>query len=192
MPKTSVSIQVFNQMGGTCWVSRPGYFQTPSGLEQAQLVESVEPVTVGAAIESVNLAEVAPSSETSLLSNLANAETELPAVVLFGAGLDGLWQDESALGWRLWQNIMLAFGWDESQIVFFDTEHLVSEEMMFSTVEEVINLGVEWVLSMDDGHAINEQLVEGVLVVNVPSIELMLSDARAKQLFYTTVRGLVS
>lgn len=180
MPKTSVSIQVFNQMGGTCWVSRPGYFQTPCGLEQAQLVESV------------NLVEVAPNSETSLLSNLANTVTELPAVVLFGAGLDGLWQDESALGWRLWQNIMLAFGWDESQIVFFDTEHLVSEEMMFSTVEEVINLGVEWVLSMDDAHEINEQLVEGVLVVNVPSIELMLSDARAKQLFYTTVRGLVS
>jgi hypothetical protein len=202
MPKTPVSVNVFNQIGGTYWVSRPGYFEASLASRSAPEPEPYPDTKVEHSSVHLPKTVAKPSvmvepllkRDALLPPSLAEALPALPAmpaIVLIGAGLDGLWQDESALGWRLWQNIMLAFGWDETQTVFFDTEHLASEEMMFSTVEEVINLGVEWVLSMDDAHEINEQLVEGVMVVNVPSLELMLSDARAKQLFYTTVRGLV-
>ncbi|WP_172959674.1 hypothetical protein [Thiomicrorhabdus aquaedulcis] len=163
------SLQVFQQLGGVVWVTRPGYMASPS-------TPFAEPLTA-------SLPLVEPVKEPK--------DLELTSIVLFGAGLDALWQDESALGWQLWQNIMLAFGWDDTQIVFFDTAHLVSEEMMFSTVEEVISLGVEWVLTMDELHEVNESLSEGVAVVSVPSIDDMLGDARAKQLFYTTVRGLI-
>lgn len=108
-------------------------------------------------------------------------------IVVVGAGLDAVWQNDETQAWQLWQNIMLVFDWDESRMTFFDTSHLVSEEMIFTTMEEIIGLGVDWVLTMDDEHPISEQLVEGVHVVSVPDLESMLSDPYAKQSFYHAV-----
>ncbi len=108
-------------------------------------------------------------------------------IVVVGAGLDAVWQNDETLAWQLWQNIMLTFDWDESRMTFFDTSHLVSEEMIFTTMEEIIGLGVDWVLTMDEEHPISEQLVEGVHVVSVPDLESMLSDPYAKQSFYHAV-----
>lgn len=112
---------------------------------------------------------------------------ELPNIVVLGAGLDAVWQDETNQAWQLWQNIMLAFDWDERQIAFFDTLNLVSEEVMFSTMEEIIELGVDWVLTMDESHEMSEMLQEGVSVIAVPELESMLSDPYSKQSFYQTV-----
>ena len=114
-------------------------------------------------------------------------QSEAISIVVLGSGLDSVWQNESNQAWLLWQNIMQAFDWDESSVLFFDTANLVSEEMVFETMEEIIELGVEWVLTMDEEHAISEQLVEGVQVVSVPDLELMLSDAYSKQSFYHSV-----
>lgn len=108
-------------------------------------------------------------------------------IVVVGVGLDAVWQNDETLAWQLWQNIMQAFDWDESRMTFFDTSHLVSEEMIFTTMEEIIGLGVDWVLTMDEEHPISEQLVEGVHVVSVPDLESMLSDPYAKQSFYHAV-----
>ncbi len=126
-----------------------------------------------------------PKSEA--LASMSLAASKSPQIVVLGAGLDAVWQNEATQAWQLWQNIMLAFGWDDSNMTFFDTTHLVSEEMIFTTMEEVIELGVDWVLTMDDAHPISEQLVEGVQVVSVPDLETMLADPYAKQSFYHAV-----
>ncbi len=128
-----------------------------------------------------------PSIEKASDSASSLATNKLPSIVVLGAGLDAIWQNDETQAWQLWQNIMLAFDWDESQMTFFDTTHLVSDEMIFTTMEEVIELGVDWVLTMDDEHPISEQLVEGVHVVSVPDLESMLSDPYAKQSFYHAV-----
>ncbi len=125
--------------------------------------------------------------EKPLVDALSLSTNTRSNIVVVGAGLDAVWQNDETLAWQLWQNIMLAFDWDESQMTFFDTSHLVSEEMIFTTMEEIIDLGVDWVLTMDDEHPISEQLVEGVHVVSVPDLESMLSDPYAKQNFYHAV-----
>lgn len=123
-----------------------------------------------------------PSVNATLLP-----ENNRSNIVVVGAGLDAVWQNDETQAWQLWQNIMQAFDWDESRMTFFDTSHLVSDEVIFTTMEEIIELGVDWVLTMDDEHPISEQLVEGVHVVSVPDLESMLSDPYAKQSFYHSV-----
>ena len=140
---------------------------------------TINPVTVDS--EKNSTVENPSDNRTALSLN------KMSNIVVLGAGLNAVWQNDETQAWLLWQNIMLAFNWDESQMAFFDTSHLVSDEMIFTTMEEIIDLGVDWVLTMDDEHPISEQLVEGVHVVSVPDLESMLSDPYAKQSFYRAV-----
>lgn len=221
MSKTQFSQQLFEQLGGTNWVARPDYFanqdvslsiENQADSEGSELaVEGSEvasnDVTVSAGYES-NVLQVVPVVEQVLespevpvtgvddvvrdpiMEKMATPTVE-NAVVLIGSGLDACWQNDEALEWQLWQNIMQAFSWDEAQVVFYDTAHLASEDMIFSTMEEIIELGVDWVLTMDEEHPISEQLAEGAYVVEVPDLDLMLSDPYAKKAFYQTVVQLV-
>ncbi len=140
---------------------------------------------------------VVKQSETpqTVEQNHLNAPAVQPlenGVIVLGSGLDNIWQDESQAAWRLWQNIMQAFSWDESQVVFFDLELLVSDEMVAATMDEIINLGVDWVMTMDSEHPINELLIDGVQLIEVPDFESMLFDPFAKQSFYRAVMELPS
>jgi hypothetical protein len=247
MSKTVFSSELFEQMGGVNWLTRPGGFEFypqnrhldaasdneigNDSVDDVKVTEDAELVDAASdqVEKSVLSPEVAPigddaSSAESILPTpephsekvnhsmqhstqeiVPNIQSEeplenhqniplnnLPNIVVLGAGLDGFWQNEETQAWQLWQNIMLAFDWDESQMIFFDTTHLVSDEMIFTTMEEVIDLGVDWVLTMDEDHPISEQLVEGVHVVSVPDLESMLSDPYAKQSFYHAVLALNS
>lgn len=221
MSKTQFSQQLFEQLGGTNWVARPGYFanqEVSLSIADQERSDSSElavedfemasnDVTVSAGYES-NVSQVVPVAEQALespetrvtvvddivrdpvMEKMATPIVE-NAVVLIGSGLDACWQNDEALGWQLWQNIMQAFSWDEAQVVFYDTAHLASEDMIFSTMEEIIELGVDWVLTMDEEHPMSEQLAEGAHVVEVPDLDLMLSDPYAKKAFYQTVVQLV-
>ena len=181
MSKIHFSSALFEQIGGVNWQANPNaqVFSPPSC--EAEQKQAPKPIPEQPEEQAVSYESVMATSEPS---------AELMHVVVLGAGLDEVWQNETHQAWQLWQNIMLAFDWDESQIVFFDTAHLVQEEMIFSTMEEVIELGVDWVLCMDDEHIISEQLQEGVHVVNVPSLESMLVDSYAKKIFYGAVIAL--
>jgi hypothetical protein len=214
MPKTVFSSALFEQIGGSSWVTRRGYFSEQSvaqkSIEDSALQQSPQDAHVDIDNDADNIRQDALINENALVEsheNYAEEESaqssmqfEQPdlkslthienAVVLIGAGLENIWQDEENLAWQLWQNIMKAFAWDESQVVFFDTELLVTEEAIFATMEEVIDLGVEWVLTMDDVHELSEQLAEGVHVVSVPEFESMLSDPYSKQSFYHSVISL--
>lgn len=214
MSDIKFSADLFEQIGGTSWVTRPGWFADAvknSTVEEVVESKSAEAVRenqfseTGKQESSVTKAfsdevvEVYQAEDRRLsMDKVADDTTVLSkelsdqgvvvhvenAVVVIGPGLESVWQNESNVAWQLWQNIMKAFNWDESQVIFFDTELLVSEDMVFSTMEEVIDLGVEWVLAMDDSHEIFEQLAEGVHVVTVPDFESMLADPYAKQSFY--------
>ena len=213
MSKVQFSTDLFEQIGGTQWVTRPGSFFADTYSENDLVTESedmplapvlenneqgiVEPVESVLPAAELQAEQMHPAEEASDQAFEPEVESKLKvasyidnAVVLIGPGLENIWQNEDDLAWQLWQNIMKAFGWDESQVVFFDTELLVTEDMIFSTMEEVIDLGVEWVLTMDDTHEISEQLAEGVHVVSVPEFESMLSDPYSKQSFYHSVVSL--
>ncbi len=235
MSKTVFSSELFEQMGGVNWLTRPGdfeFFPESSDLVQVSanavvdslpaepignegstlrdaLSESVEVNVLSQTVKTASSAESISPPIPEVIKEAVNHPVQtlipntlptkpleshgsaplnnLPNIVVLGAGLDAVWQNEDTQAWQLWQNIMLAFDWDESQMVFFDTTHLVSDEMVFTTMEEVIDLGVDWVLTMDETHPISEQLVEGVHVVSVPDLESMLSDPYAKQSFYHAV-----
>ena len=213
MSKVQFSTDLFEQLGGTNWVTRPGnFFETNDSAndlmsdpeespdssvlanDEPSVIEPVGSVHSASELQSEHVHQPAELSsqvfEPEAESKLKVASHINNAVVLVGPGLEKIWQNEDDLAWQLWQNIMKAFSWDESQVVFFDTELLVTEDMIFSTMEEVIDLGVEWVLTMDDTHEISEQLAEGVHVVSVPEFESMLSDPYSKQSFYHSVVSL--
>lgn len=181
MSKIHFSGVLFEQIGGVNWQANPNakVFPPPSYEVAQKQVNKPMPK---------QLEKPAISSESVMAAS--DPAAAFMHVVVLGAGLDEVWQNETHQAWQLWQNIMLAFDWDESQIAFFDTAHLVQEEMIFSTIEEVIELGVDWVLCMDDEHIISEQLQEGVHVVSVPDLETMLADPYAKKTFYHAVIAL--
>jgi len=197
MTDTKFSSELFTQIGGSNWVTRPGYFNSPEPVKPPVNDQLVNPF-VEAAVELDEKPDIAEVDRVNLheelTADVSQAKTAVHvenAVVVIGAGLDSIWQNEESLAWRLWQNIMLAFEWDETQVVFFDTEHVASDEMIFTTMEEIIDLGVEWVLTMDREHPIVEQLSEGVSVIEVPGFDDMLSDAYAKKSFYHSVVNLL-
>lgn len=202
MSKVTFSSALFEQIGGVNWQRRPDVIlhsvdserleHTIEPLSKKQIVEHIatpveESVTVSTPIEaSVVPNKTIPSHSESYREShvTATKNKDRPAIVVLGAGLNEVWQNDSQPAWLLWQNIMLAFDWDETQVAFFDTAQLVSEETMFTTMEEVIELGVDWVFTMDDSHELSEMLQEGVQVISVPEMESMLMDPYAKQTFY--------
>lgn len=200
MSKLTLSRALFEQIGGVNWQRRPDVTLHSVDSERLEhtiisqasdkIVEHIATPAEGAVTmstpneASVAPIEMAPSNSANHSESYIIAAKDRPAIVLLGSGLNEIWQNDSQPAWQLWQNIMLAFDWDETQVVFFDTAQLVSEEMMFTTMEEVIELGVEWVFTMDDSHELSEMLQEGVQVISVPEIESMLMDPYAKKAFY--------
>jgi len=212
MLNVTFSNELFTQLGGTNWITRPGKFnlkpaETP-GIRQAKEAMPKENAVEIDSVDETQLHESEPGEQLngiveevmvedkhlSAMSTPSHLTEGLPvlSIVVIGAGLESVWQNEESLAWQLWQNIMKAFDWDENQVVFFDTEHLVTEDAIFSTMEGVIDLGVEWVLTMNEEHEISEQLAEGVQVVSVADFDQMLSDPYAKQSFYHSIISLGS
>jgi len=202
MSDIQFSTGLFKQLGGTLYLSRPAYFQGKSSAVPLQLSSHVvsgrsnkvsEDLTHSSKGGGVELAKIDLSESTELSTEaVTRSRQQECSVVIIGSGLSSIWEDDSKLEWQLLQNICHAFGWTEDNLDFFDTDLLISEEIIFTTMEEVIDLGVEWVLSMDSDHVISEQLAEGVQVIEVPSLDQMLSDAYAKQSFYQSVSPLTS
>ncbi|MBN2648077.1 MAG: hypothetical protein JXR44_09855 [Thiotrichales bacterium] len=132
-----------------------------------------------------------PSSQPAVTLVRADVPTAVPVepnkepvLVLLGAGIQSIWQDEQSLEWQLWLNICQAMGWKEEQLCFIDTTLLHQESQMFSSMEEIINMGVGQVLSMETSHPLLSLLAEGVEILEMPDFEQLLSDPYAKQAFY--------
>lgn len=175
----------YQHLGVTQWHSRPG-FESVSRQDVAEEISAING-NVDVQQDVANLAVV--EAEAVVVVD----KVELPAsavqsidnpVVIIGHGIQSFWQDEESLEWQLWCNIMQAFDWQEEQVLFVDSALLMSEEQTFASMEEVIAMGAERVLSMDDEHEINEVLTEGAEVLSVPDFDMMLSDPYAKKSFY--------
>ena len=107
--------------------------------------------------------------------------------MFIASGVDEIWQNEESLAWQLWENILLAFGWQEPEVEFFDAATMVTEESLFDCMEAVMELPIDQVFVMVDEHPIIEMLQEGLEVVQLPSLDEMLDDPYAKQRFYQSV-----
>ena len=190
----SFDAELFAELGGVNWQARKGFFQSDSAAlaetQPTEIIESNEIVANKAVENEVEVKSAVESTfeEPSLLS--ATNQIVENAVVVIGPSLDEIWENEASPAWWLWQNIMNAFAWDEAQIVFYDLDHVASEEAAYALLEEIIDLGVEWVLTMDAEHAVSEQLADGLKVVEVPDLETMLADPYAKQSFFQSVVAL--
>lgn len=197
MKKTQLSTSLFQQVGGTTYVSRPAYFQRN---DFASLASTETPnVEVVVETKGFELAAAEVLSEPTMITSISDEGANSTGLsldkigfVLLGSGLNSIWEDETKSEWLLLQNICQAFGLSEEQLSYFDTDSLISEEAIFTTMEEIIDLGVEWVFSMESEHAISEQLSEGVQVIHIPSLEQMLFDPYAKQSFYQSALPLLS
>lgn len=198
------SANLLEQLGVTQWSTRPAYFENHaihddlkvSAAESQAVQGKVHQQDSGRSCESgKGEAEVSESSVSPAIGKLSEYQgaqadqSEFVAnqpvqVVLVGSGLNAVWEDDSRLEWRLWRNICLALNWSEERVHYFDTDTLISDEALFATVEEIIGLGVESVLSMQADHPLSEMLSEGVQVLEVDTFEELLSDPYAKKSFY--------
>ncbi len=181
MSTVRFSDALFEQIGGVHW-QLTSRVHVSAALCGEESVSGKKPNHDS--LKSVSLLSDEQENRHEVAEDSQVCSAEETYIVVLGAGLDEVWHNDTHQAWQLWQNIMQAFGWEESQIVFFDTLHLVQEEMIFSTLEEIIELGVEWVLCMDEQHSIVESLQEGIHIVGVPDLASMLVDPYAKKTFY--------
>lgn len=181
-----------NTLGLTTWQARPGYF--------AKSVTRTEPAANSISLEAEAMT-AAPSTEMEVNSVVSEAEmasapvetpAPKPAFVLVGAGLDDIWQNESAVQWGLMLNILKAFGLSEEQLRFFDTAHAVTDEAVFASIEEVIDLGVETVFAFEESSPLIEQLEEGLQVVFLPSLDEMMQRGQAKRETFEILSHVIS
>lgn len=192
----------YNRLGIQSWSVRAPFSTKTHSVERA-LSDTASPVPVAQQPKDIHAESLAAHAEDSLAmtssheaspvdSSVAEQATSVhneqkASIVVLGKGLDAIWENEDELAWRLWQNIMFALGWQDKNVIFYDLDCLVSEDALFHTMEEIIDLSVDWVMTMEPEHELSEQLSEGVQVVEVPDLESMLSDAYAKQHFYSSV-----
>ncbi|QKI88759.1 hypothetical protein [Thiomicrorhabdus xiamenensis] len=186
------SAALFQQLGVSHWTPRDSALHSLSEMTSApELSASMDQDHATDVVRDESYSEPVAASVSDAVGSEAVSETSTlegvvssRQVVLLGQGLQSLWQDESKAEWQLWSQIMHAMSWSEEEVLFVDSSLLVSEEQLYSSVEEIIDSGVDCLLSMDPEHVINEVLSEGSEVLPVPDFDLMLSDPHAKKSFY--------
>lgn len=162
MAGAKIHADVWSGLGVTPWVSKPGF--QPSAKESSVMLteQTADPLP----------------SEAGLLPATAQSW------VLLGTGLNAIWQNQDNQAWSLWQAMIHQHLDSIESLVFYDTEHLISEEQQFDVLESIIELGVETVFSMDAEHPINEALAEGVQLVVIPSFDQLLDQPLLKRDVY--------
>ncbi|WP_153001067.1 hypothetical protein [Thiomicrospira sp. XS5] len=183
---------MLNTLGLTAWQARPGYF--------AKSVPKAEPAPASMASVSETMSGASPDAQEADMNpavpegNMAPETAEVPQAVfvLVGAGLDDIWQNETSVQWALMLNILKAFQLSEEQLRFFDTAHAVTDEAVFASIEEVIDLGVETVFAFEESSPLIEQLEEGLQVVFLPSLDEMLQRGQAKRETFEILSHVIS
>ncbi|MDG4811849.1 hypothetical protein P8629_02415 [Hydrogenovibrio sp. 3SP14C1] len=178
MDSPFISASLLNTLGLPIWQSRPGHF-LQSQTSQESVTPSYETSNEGVG-EIVQVEEV-----SNPLDYVAASDSEHQRTFVFlGAGLNAVWQNEERSEWQLFLNILSAFKLSEDQVRFFDTSQLVTEETIFATLDEIIELGVEQVFAYDEAGPLLQELNEGAQIIVIPSLDEMLSSGRAKRDFY--------
>lgn len=211
------SAEFLEQLGIPTWSENPEFFHRPVEINAASSeIESMDDnvsqtsdVDQGAAVngesnhyqsattensaghsaqKSVYKSPVVSEESSEMVQSSSTQLSSVQAARVFiASGVDEIWQNEESLAWQLWENILLAFGWQESEVEFFDAATMVTEESLFDCMEAVMELPIDQVFVMVDEHPIIEMLQEGLEVVQLPSLDEMLDDPYAKQRFYQSV-----
>lgn len=164
MSSVSLSPSLLGNFGVTCWQAKPAF-------QQAGFVSHLEQSSPDLLSESDTM--------TPLLSTTLSTKW-----VLFGEGLNGIWQAQGNQAWLLWQAIMAFHLNSPEQMLFFDTHSLQDEERQFEVLDQVIETGVEQVFTMDADHPINDMLIEGTQLVVLPHFEQLLEQPSLKREVY--------
>ncbi|MBF6058819.1 hypothetical protein [Thiomicrorhabdus heinhorstiae] len=178
MSKLSFSADFYTQIGVQQWRADRELF---TRVEESGSISESE----------VQYLEASEQIESQVPSPVAGKQTEVFAaeespLILIGPDLSAVWENEDDLAWQLWKNILAAFDWHDRNVMFYDSSHLVSEEAVFAVFDELLEMGVERVLSVDD-NPLADQLSEGMELVTIPSLQDMLHDPYAKQQCYETL-----
>lgn len=178
MDSPFISASLLNTLGLPTWQSRPGHFLQSQKSEES--VMSNYEILSEDSSKAVQVEEVSNS-----LDYAASLDVEHPrSFVFLGAGLNTVWQNEESSEWQLFLNILSAFNLSEDQVRFFDTSQLVTDEAIFATLDEIIELGVEQVFAYDETGPLLQELNEGAHIIVIPTLAELLSSARAKRDFY--------
>lgn len=171
-----------NTLGLMAWQARPGYFsKSAPAAEPSTSPQSSGPGFEATAVDAPENLGVGMGATSDLVQNEAPLSVTKVAFVLVGAGLDDVWQNEASVQWALMLNILKAFQLSEEPLRFFDTAHAVTDDAVFASIEEVIDLGVETVFAFEENSPLIEQLEEGLQVVFLPSLDEMLQRPQAKR-----------
>lgn len=190
--KVVFSEALLAQIGIQPWQAKPGidFFATSDADALGSDKVSSNEETPSASFEVLNVEPEVIEQDETLESSKPfeplSLKSDLP-FILIGADLDSIWQNETTLEWQLLQNMARIFVWDLENLHYYDTRHLVSEDAIFATLEEVMELQVDWVVSMDSESLLAEHLEEGLQVIRIPGLAELLSDAYAKKDCFTTL-----
>lgn len=145
----------WQELGVTQWNTRPGFLpSSPQAEAELPAKTSAEPST---------------------------SEALAPAWVLIGDGLSAIWQNENHQAWWLWRNMLDYHLKSPEQVLFFDTEQILGEEAGFEVIEQLIELGVETVFSMNPNHELHHSLAEAIQLITLPSFDQMLEQPQLKR-----------
>lgn len=160
-------VELLADLGVTAWQLKPS-FQNLDLIDQAESRLDAD------------------GSLTGVGRKMSEINSQKPAIkwVLLGNGLSVLWQQPENQAWLLWKAIMQFHLDDFQQMRYFDTAGLQSEDQQFETLEQIIELGVDHVFTMDAEHPINEMLAEGAQVVVLPHFEQLIEQPLLKREVY--------
>ncbi len=164
MTSLKVGAEVWSGLGITPWTTRADF-----SFNQQQTVSSADSIAV--------------DSSSAELDKQDNMNTS-PRWVIIGSGLNAIWQQADHQAWLLWQAMIQFHFTNLDAITFYDTDLIVGEQALFDVVEQIIELDVEWVYSMDSEHELHHQLAEGVNVITLPSFDDMLAQPLLKREAY--------
>lgn len=165
-------------------------WQLRSGAEiKAPKPKPKEPLQEEATLPVVEVVaeQLEETSELVEVDSVQSPKADILPFILIGEGLDAIWQDETQVEWALLENIAQALSWDMEKLHYFDTAHIVSEEAIYATLEEVMEMDINLVLSMSADSSLSEYLQEGLQVLDLPSLSDMLADPYAKKQTYSTL-----
>lgn len=177
------------------------FSEQPTALEEGHLPRSAQDITGREA--AAEISEILPTN-LSLLEMYEETpqkelETTPPSVqqgklssssqaksmrVFIGEGLDSIWDNDQTPEGRLLEQLVKALSWENCDVIYYDTANLHSDEAIFTTLDEIIDAGVEAVFSFDEGGELLEHLSEGVNVVLLPSLTNQLQSGSAKKSCY--------
>lgn len=168
MANLKIGAEVWSGLGITPWTTRADF-----SFNQSQT--------------SLNTDSIEVDSSSAELDKHDNMNTS-PRWVIIGAGLNTIWQQADNQAWLLWKAITQFHFASLDAITFYDTDLIVGEQALFDVVEQIIELDVEWVYSMDSTHELHHQLAEGVSVITLPSFEDMLAQPLLKRETYQRLK----